>query len=577
MVRRQFVHRKHQEPQKKSDDSWILQRSAVRRVPTKTQESQKSKDSWILQRSAVHEVPAKNLRQPPDFVVRPNLRQPPDFVVRPNLRQPPDFVVKPNKGIQVDLTQIPVRNYSETPFQPRMRSHLQVQQLVTKDGSAKQQEEGRSDIETPVQRQEDKRETENKTGLPDHLKEGIERLSGYNLSGVRVNYNSPKPAQLNAHAYTQGQSIEVAPGQERHVPHEAWHVVQQMQGRVKEEFKMNGVKVNGNRELEREADAMGGRAEKSKLKLHRSTEGKKQRRFPTSRNIRNFKTRMTKICKKDNSDNQEQLIVQRVNIGDKEIKSNSTIEDIKSALKWNGFQIGLNNNALNKNEWKELLNELNELIDKQNQEKEELLNTIIEDIEWIIQGLEDKEGQDENFDKQEQDEELDDVDEFDNEKFKNKMAAIVNKFGWDAFPEETKKLQLLGVHQTDPKNVTSLVENGPDQTRIGQGHGSGKGEGFYVTPVKKKQNLLKQVTAMDYGEGLVAVYVPKTFEELLLITTLGQNVDEMEQDEDKDSWDYYITEKRGEIIIPPRNFEKVKIVIDPKVLEFKQKNQNKKK
>lgn len=34
-------------------------------------------------------------------------------------------------------------------------------------------------------------------------------------------------ANLQAHAYAQGAGIHLAPGQEQHVPHEAWHVVQQ--------------------------------------------------------------------------------------------------------------------------------------------------------------------------------------------------------------------------------------------------------------------------------------------------------------------------------------------------------------
>ena len=38
--------------------------------------------------------------------------------------------------------------------------------------------------------------------------------------------------QLNALAYNSGSPIHVAPGQEQHLPHEAWHVVQQKQGRV---------------------------------------------------------------------------------------------------------------------------------------------------------------------------------------------------------------------------------------------------------------------------------------------------------------------------------------------------------
>ncbi|MEP5341105.1 MAG: DUF4157 domain-containing protein [Algibacter sp.] len=66
---------------------------------------------------------------------------------------------------------------------------------------------------------------ENNTGLPDNLKSGIENLSGYAMDDVKVHYNSDKPAQLNAHAYAQGTDIHVASGQEKHVPHEAWHVV----------------------------------------------------------------------------------------------------------------------------------------------------------------------------------------------------------------------------------------------------------------------------------------------------------------------------------------------------------------
>jgi hypothetical protein len=104
----------------------------------------------------------------------------------------------------------------------------------------------------PVQRQ---------TGLPDQLKTGIENLSGYSLDQVKVNYNSPKPAQLKALAYTQGSEIHVAPGQEKHLPHEAWHVVQQAQGRVQPTMQMKtGVAINDDQALEREADVMGAKA-----------------------------------------------------------------------------------------------------------------------------------------------------------------------------------------------------------------------------------------------------------------------------------------------------------------------------
>ncbi len=100
----------------------------------------------------------------------------------------------------------------------------------------------------------------NRTGLPDHLKSGIEALSGYSMDPVRVHFNSPKPAQLQAHAYTKGTDIHVAPGQEKHLPHEAWHVVQQMQGRVMPTDRINGININSSSALEWEADVMGARA-----------------------------------------------------------------------------------------------------------------------------------------------------------------------------------------------------------------------------------------------------------------------------------------------------------------------------
>lgn len=102
---------------------------------------------------------------------------------------------------------------------------------------------------------------ENRTGLPNQLKSGIEQLSGHSLDDVKVHYNSSSPAQLNAHAYAQGTAIHVAPGQEKHLPHEAWHVVQQKQGRVQPTMQMKGkVNINDDKHLEKEADVMGAKA-----------------------------------------------------------------------------------------------------------------------------------------------------------------------------------------------------------------------------------------------------------------------------------------------------------------------------
>lgn len=111
-------------------------------------------------------------------------------------------------------------------------------------------------IATPVLQQKP-----NRTGLPNQLKSGVESLSGLSMDDVKVHYNSPRPAQLQAHAYAQGTDIHQAPGQEKHLPHEAWHVVQQKQGRVRPTLQMKGnIAVNDSAGLEREADVMGARA-----------------------------------------------------------------------------------------------------------------------------------------------------------------------------------------------------------------------------------------------------------------------------------------------------------------------------
>lgn len=100
----------------------------------------------------------------------------------------------------------------------------------------------------------------NDTGMPDNLKAGVENLSGFSMDDVKVHYNSSQPATVQALAYTQGTDIHVAPGQEQHLPHEAWHVAQQMAGRVEPTTEIGGMPVNDNVGLEHEADVMGAQA-----------------------------------------------------------------------------------------------------------------------------------------------------------------------------------------------------------------------------------------------------------------------------------------------------------------------------
>ncbi len=99
------------------------------------------------------------------------------------------------------------------------------------------------------------------TGLPEPLKSGVEALSGVSLDGVKVHYNSSQPAQLNASGYAQGRDIQRASGQEPHLPHETFHMVQQSQGRVRPTMQVKeGAPVSDDAGLEKQADIMGARA-----------------------------------------------------------------------------------------------------------------------------------------------------------------------------------------------------------------------------------------------------------------------------------------------------------------------------
>lgn len=97
----------------------------------------------------------------------------------------------------------------------------------------------------------------NRTGIPDAMKQKLEQRSGLSFEDVKVHYNSDKPAQMQALAYTQGNQVYVGPGQEKHLGHELGHVVQQKEGRVSANTSLNGILVNDEKRLEQEADTLG--------------------------------------------------------------------------------------------------------------------------------------------------------------------------------------------------------------------------------------------------------------------------------------------------------------------------------
>jgi hypothetical protein len=157
----------------------------------------------------------------------------------------------------------------EEPLQGKFAEPIQRQEIPEEEEPLQGKFENKPEQEIcpscsslPIQR-----EKENLTGMPDNLKAGVESLSGIDMSDVRVHFNSSKPAKVGALAYTQGTNIHISPGREKHLPHEAWHVVQQAQGRVQPTMQLKNVAVNDEGVLEREADVMGSNALKHERKM----------------------------------------------------------------------------------------------------------------------------------------------------------------------------------------------------------------------------------------------------------------------------------------------------------------------
>ena len=105
--------------------------------------------------------------------------------------------------------------------------------------------------QTPQQDQVNK---PNLTGIPTQMKLDFERRSGLPFDDVRVHYNSDKPAQLQALAYTQGTQVYMGPGQSKYLSHELSHVVQQKMGMVQPTAFIRGMPINRSPMLEKMAD-----------------------------------------------------------------------------------------------------------------------------------------------------------------------------------------------------------------------------------------------------------------------------------------------------------------------------------
>lgn len=375
----------------------------------------------------------------------------------------------------------------------------------------------------------------NNTGLPDPLKSGIENLSGYSMNDVNVHYNSNKPSQLQAHAFAQGTDIHLASGQEKHLPHEAWHVVQQKQGRVAPTMQLKGkVNINNDSGLEKEADEMGQKA----VQLSKD---------PATRSYKEFKNQASPVP-----------VAQLMLINGVNVTEASKVEDLKAAVGWK-VNYGITK-PLKENEKVELLRLIRLL------KSDDIgLGDLVEDLER--ESSEEEEdggggGYEEGFGNDEG---------FGQEDFKGAQSVSIPKvslqrkrlqtpeeFGWENFPDTYKGLKKLGIHETDFANLEGLVANGPAVEKVDSANGIGKGRGFYVTPVGKRK-LATVVGDIVYGDSFVAIYIKSNIGPVRSPDEPSNNTAVLDK-EHGDELCYYVMSGGGEIVIPERCFPFVKAV-----------------
>ena len=106
---------------------------------------------------------------------------------------------------------------------------------------------------------------DNQSGLTDHVRQGMEEAIGGDFSSVQFVTDSQKAVDVGALAFTQGKTVEFAPGQFKPdttaglelIGHELTHVDQQDKGHVEPTLEIGGMPVNDDKSKEAEADDKG--------------------------------------------------------------------------------------------------------------------------------------------------------------------------------------------------------------------------------------------------------------------------------------------------------------------------------
>jgi hypothetical protein len=130
-----------------------------------------------------------------------------------------------------------------------------------------------------IQKKESQTNTNTTSSLPQDVKGKMEHSFSTDFSNVKIHSGSSKANEIGADAYTQGNEIHFAPGKfdphgntgQQLLAHELTHVVQQRNGKVKPTTQNNGLAINDDHSLEKEADELGAKATKGQKSFSGST------------------------------------------------------------------------------------------------------------------------------------------------------------------------------------------------------------------------------------------------------------------------------------------------------------------
>lgn len=175
-----------------------------------------------------------------------------------------------NRGMSQLISQSVQRKAAEGSVVQRMSEDEEELQLKRDPSKAIQRQAESSELEEEelqMKRDPSKPIQRKSNSMPEVVQEKMESAFKADFSNVKI-HEGNKAESVGALAYTQGDEIHFAQGKykpdtqsgQELLGHELAHVVQQRQGRVQPTGDVNGVPLNDEPALEKEADRLGAKA-----------------------------------------------------------------------------------------------------------------------------------------------------------------------------------------------------------------------------------------------------------------------------------------------------------------------------